>query len=67
MVKECAYCYEAIPDDDDNYVKSDVSFAHSKCADKIYECHNCSCLIHLPVAATVDNHPVCADCIPDDD
>ena len=67
MVKECAYCYEVIQDDDDKYVKSDMSFAHDRCADKLYECSSCSCLVRLPVVHTVNQRPVCSDCIPDDD
>ena len=66
MAKECAYCYEAISDDDDNYNKSDMSYAHEKCSEKLYECSECSCYIHLPVQAVVDGQDRCSDCVPED-
>ena len=66
MVKECAYCYEVIKDDDDNYTKSDMSYAHEKCSDKLYECSECSCYVHLSVHKTIDGNAVCVDCDPEE-
>ena len=67
MVKECAYCYETIDDNDNDYLKSDVSYSHGKCYVNLYECSKCSCYVHLPVFAVIDGNSTCADCVPDDD
>lgn len=62
MIGECAWCAKPIKDNDTTYFKSDMSYAHAKCADKLYECSKCSCYVHRPVYMEIDGESVCSDC-----